>query len=606
MNTIKSAIPRSRDILPMSVDNMTFLVDRLAQDCAPLQFMRELTVNSIQAIALTDTKSGTIIWDVDWFYHELTGVYKLCCIDTGIGMTGDEMVEYINKLSSSIHEQAASKNFGIGAKIAAAPRNRNGLIYRSWKKGRGSMIELYFDQEQAIYGLKRWAKNNGEFWTHISDDLKPDQIDMHGTVVTLTGDSPEQDTMQPPAGTPMPSRWAYRYLNTRFYQFPPGVVARTREGWELPRTNTKHNFLRTVEAQGNWLSRNYSSQGVLELTDALARWWIIKEDCDINSGHNAPGGHVAALFQNELYEMVGGRAGIARLQAFGVVFGAGRVVIYVEPTSSGVMANTARTHLLVDSKSLDWSRWAAEFRERLPDELINLQDEISARANEKDHRKAILERLKYIRELLRFSRFHAAKNGSMPIGDGAGVRGARDTGRQEKHDQQDEQRKTSQKRGRPTDVFSLFAESGPLYGDPVEDMHEPKTVWVSEAAGSRTPPDLNDRAAKFLHERNLIMINSDFRVFSDMVERWRKAYAHLPGTQGVVKDVVHEWFEQELIETVVSALAMYKAGGMNAAELSELWSENSLTAAVLARYHIDQSIRRHLGQQLGSLKNSTG
>lgn len=603
MNGAKSSAARPRDILPMSVDNMTFLVDRLAQDCAPLQFMRELTVNSIQAIALTDEQTGTIIWDVDWFYHELTGVYKLCCIDTGIGMTGDEMVDYINKLSSSIHEQSASKNFGIGAKIAAAPRNRNGLIYRSWKNGRGSMIELYFDQELSVYGLKRWAKNSGEFWTHISDDLKPDQIGMHGTVVTLTGDSPEQDTMQPPVGTPMPSRWACRYLNTRFYKFPAGVVAKAREGWELPRANTKHNFLRKVEAQGGWLSKNFSWHGTLELTDARANWWILKEDCDANSSQNAPGGHVAALFQNELYEMVGGRGGIARLQTFGVVFGAGRVIIYVEPLNPEVMANTARTQLLVNGRPLEWSRWAAEFRERLPDELISLQDEISARrANEKDHRKAILERLKNIQELLRFSRFRAARNGSLPIGDGTGVAGAREVPRQEKQETEDTQHKRGQKHARPTDVFSLFAEAGPIFGTPVEDMHEPQTIWISERDGSRTPPDLNERAAKFLAERNLIMINDDFRVFSDMVERWRKAYAHLPGALELVKAVVHEWFEQELIETVVSALALYRAGGMNTAELSDLWSEDSLTSAVLARYHIDQSIRRHLGQQLGSLK----
>lgn len=600
MNGRKSAA-RSRDILPMSVDNMTFLVDRLAQDCAPLQFMRELTVNAIEAIALTDTGSGTVIWDVDWFYHELTGVYKLCCIDTGIGMTGPEMVEYINKLSSSIHEQAASKNFGIGAKISAAPRNRNGLIYRSWKDGRGAMIELYFDRELAVYGLKRWVKNNGEFWTHISDDLKPDQIGMHGTVVTLTGDSPAQDTMRPPAGTPAPSRWAYRYLNTRFYQFPRGVAAKTREGWELPRTD-RHNFLRTVEAQGSWLAKNYRWRGTLKLSDAAANWWILKENCDADGVNNAPGGHVAALFQNELYEMAAGRAGIARLQAFGVVFGAGRVVIYVEPLSPGVMANTARTHLLIDGRALEWSRWAAEFREKLPDELINLQDEIGSRATEKDHRKAILERLKYIHDLLRFSRFRISKQGAVPIGDGAGVRGRRDVERPDTPDTPETERAGGAKPGRPADVFALFTKSGPPYGEAVADIHEPITVWISEKDDSRTPPDLDDRAAKFLTERNLIMINADFRVFSDMVERWRKAYAHLPGTQGLVRDVVHEWFEQELIETVMSALALHKAGGMNVAELAELWTEDSLTAAVLARYHIDQSIRRHLGQQLGSLK----
>lgn len=599
MNGSKSPFARSRDILPMTVENMTFLVDRLAQDCAPLQFMRELTVNSVQAITLTDEKNGSIVWDVDWLYYELTGVYKLCCIDTGIGMTGPEMVEYINKLSSSIHEQAASKNFGIGAKIAAAPLNRHGLIYRSWKDGQGAMVELYFEPEQAIYGLKRWIKNDGEFWTNISDDLKPEPINSHGTVVTLTGNSAEHDTMQPPPGTPMPSRWPYRYLNTRFFMLPAGINARAREGWELPRNNTKHNFLRTVEPQGVWLAKNFVHRGILALRDANAHWWILKEDIEATSGHNAVGGHVAAMFQDELYEMVAGRAGIARLQAFGVIFGAGRVVIYIEPLDKSVMANTARTNLLIDNSPLDWPRWAAEFREHLPMEIINLQEEIGARSGEKDHRKAILERLRYIRELLRFSRFHAAKHGAAAIGSGTGVGGSKSTPRTERNEKP---HKPPSKPSTPNDVFALFAEAGSMRGDPTAEMLEPNTRWVSEKKGTRSPPDLDDRAAKFLPERNLIMINGDFRVFTDMIERWKKAYSHLPGVQGVITDVVHEWFEQELVETVVSALALHKAGGMSMDEISELWSETSLTATVLARYHIDQSIKRHLGQQLGSLK----
>ena len=34
----------------MKVDNTAFLIERLAKDCAPLQYVRELTENSIQAI----------------------------------------------------------------------------------------------------------------------------------------------------------------------------------------------------------------------------------------------------------------------------------------------------------------------------------------------------------------------------------------------------------------------------------------------------------------------------------------------------------------------------------------------------------------------------
>jgi hypothetical protein len=63
-----------------------------------------------------------------------------------------------------------------------------------------------------------------------------------------------------------------------------------------------------------------------------------------------------------------GRAGIAKLQAFGVIFGTDRVVIYVEPDSAHrpVVANTARTQLLIEGETLDWTGWAAEFREHMP------------------------------------------------------------------------------------------------------------------------------------------------------------------------------------------------------------------------------------------------
>lgn len=61
---------------------------RLGRDCAPLQYLRELTQNSIEAILDTPEKTGEIIWDVDWNQYDLTGQFKLAVIDTGIGMTG--------------------------------------------------------------------------------------------------------------------------------------------------------------------------------------------------------------------------------------------------------------------------------------------------------------------------------------------------------------------------------------------------------------------------------------------------------------------------------------------------------------------------------------
>ena len=65
---------------------------------------------------------------------------------------------------------------------------------------------------------------------------------------------------------------------------------------------------------------------------------------------------------------------------------------------------------------------------------------------------------------------------------------------------------------------------------------------------------------------------------------------------------MHEWFEQQLIEAVMSAQALRNKGKWSLQELESLWSEEALTATVLPRWHIDQSIKRNLGVRLGSLK----
>ena len=81
-------------LLKMEIENLAFLVDRLGEDCSPLQFLRELTHNSIQAIQRTPEKTGTVVWHVE----EVDGVPKLAITDTGDGMTEGEsapLIEYL-------------------------------------------------------------------------------------------------------------------------------------------------------------------------------------------------------------------------------------------------------------------------------------------------------------------------------------------------------------------------------------------------------------------------------------------------------------------------------------------------------------------------------
>lgn len=547
---------------------------------------------------------GEVRWDVDWDRFDLLGsdsVQKLCVIDTGAGMTGEEMVNYINKLSSLIHEQSATGNFGVGAKIAAAPLNPRGLIYLSWKDGVGSMIHLYKDQTSGDYGLLRFA--NGEFWQRIQNDVKPEPIKEHGTLVVLLGHSPDQATVEPPAGVRMPRKWILRYINARFFSFPADVSVSVREGWNLPRGD-RHNFLRKATGQGPWLEENSVSRGSVRLPEsgAAVHWWIIKPDADTNSGHYTPGGHVAALFQNELYELVFGPAGYARLQSFGVVFGGERVVLYLQPDSIGdrlVSANTALTQLLIANDSLDWPAYATEFRALMPDELREYQDDIGKAASNTDHRKAIRERLKSIQELFRFGRYRPKTSGTYKSLAGENAGGVSDEA--DEKAKKEASSPSGTRGGSRGDVYSLFADEG---GEPSEFVNlptEPQASWVVAEDGSRSSGDLEDRAARYLPDQNILLINGDFRAFTDMIDRWTSRYEHVPGCRAAVQEVVREWFEQQLIETVMSALALKQGGKWSMQELAQLWDEAALTAAVLPRYHIDMSIKRVLGQRLGRI-----
>jgi hypothetical protein len=594
--------------LNMGIDNTGFLIDRLGDDCHALQFLRELTQNSIEAILDTKKKKGEIVWDVDWNHFDLTGVYKLAISDTGIGMTGSEMLKYINHLSASAHEQAHDKNFGVGAKVAAATRNHAGLLYLSWKDAgeKGWITHLWRDPETNQYGVLRSSREDGSFreYSRIGEEVKPEHIADHGTMVMLMGNDPEDDTMAGPGGVPSPTVWVSRYLNTRYFRFPRGIVVKARQGWEQPRSNKDVNLLRRVTGQAEYLKAHSQSSGTVAVALAKVHWWILKDEPALssNSGFVASSGHMAALYQDELYEMVTGRGGVARLQLFGVIFGHNRVVLYVEPKESSggrLTANTARTALLLDEEPLPWADWAAEFRDRMPREIQELMAEVVEGANTIDHGKAWKERLKQVRDLFQISKYRPSRDGGLSVGESVAPGGRL---KRDKDVSGESRRKSGRPGGRAGGVYALFMDDEGQSGEAVGGSNDPQPQWVTLAEGTRTRDQLEDRAAKYLPEVNVLQINGDFRVFTDMIARWTKRYGDAPGAREVVTPVVREWFEQALVETVLGAQALKDSPQWDMTDIGQLWSEEALTAASLQRYHIDINVKRALGAKLGSLK----
>ncbi len=584
----------------MQVKNTAFLLDRLGRDCHQLQFLRELTQNSIEAIGKTGSP-GEIVWDLDWNTFDLDQTRKLCVVDTGVGMTGEELVQYINRLSSSGGEQSIDGNYGVGAKIAAATRNHEGVIYLSWKNGSGSMIHLWRDPKTEVYGLKVFEGDDGNWreWLPITDEVKPEIIRQNGTAVVLLGNSAKENTMAAPEGVPAPSRWIAKYLNTRYFVLPKGITLKVREGWEHPRQDTQRNKLRTIKGQRDYLDSHSVVAGKCDLPEGIVHWWILKDDPSLTQESNyiESSGHIAALHGNELYEMATGRSGSARLQEFGVIFGGRYVVLYLQPretASNRVTTNTARTQLLVNSKPLAWSDWAEEFRASMPAELKSFIDAKSANLDDKDNAKTIRDRLKTILHLFNVTRYKPSERGSINISDPE-----ENTGGELGGDNGDDSNSSGDPRPKKPrspigNVYSLFTKKRGVTGDKVTTDVIPDVKWISTKDGSRNPKDLEDRAARFLASQNLLLVNRDFRVFTDMIEIWSKEFGNRPELQKTIESVVKAWFEQALVETIIGVQALRNSKEWLIGDIESANSEIALTAAVMQRYHVNNAIKREL------------
>jgi len=85
---------------------------------------------------------------------------------------------------------------------------------------------------------------------------------------------------------------------------PAGVTVKAREGWDNPRTDRDRFVLRSIIGQKAYLEQHSTASGVEKLSGANVYWWILKEEPALsnNSGFIESIGHVAALYQNELYD----------------------------------------------------------------------------------------------------------------------------------------------------------------------------------------------------------------------------------------------------------------------------------------------------------------
>lgn len=600
----------------MRVGSTTFLVERIAADCAPLQWVRELTQNSFEAILRHRENNwigeGLIEWDVDWSLVEKAGIYKLQITDNGCGMTGQEIEEYINRLSSSGGEQSDEKNYGIGAKITAGVQNPIGLTYKSWKNGKGVIATLWKDLAEGIYGLKKiQIGNDFASFAPLNEEAKNHNvIQFHGTSVVLQGNSIEENTYH---NSSRKQKWLISYLNSRYFELPKNINLRVRdfsnsEPSQWPKTfeaasrmGSGGSQMRTIYGMKYYLDKYSEKSGIVELENVKIHWFILPEDLNVSGGVWDEKYHCASIYQSELYDLK--RASEARsiLINFGITWGWNRIVLYAEPNVKKipVITDISRKSLQSNGESLPWEDWAEEFRIKMPDDIKKLMDEILSKTSNEDFSENIEKRLKELNNIFKIDRFRFTKSGKFKVAGELPGESPDPEGEANKHDAG----KNKGTRGVTNDLFAAFINDDGQVGDKQKGENKlPKVVWVSALNGTRAENDLEDRAARYVARDNLITANADFRFFEAYIEALKLDYPHA-GVEHI-KSVLHEWVEMQLIESVMGIQSLQGSPTWSDANtLDEALSEVALTTAVMPRYATYSQIKRNLSQKVGAISS---
>jgi hypothetical protein len=594
----------------MKVENTTFMIERLAQDCSPYQYIRELTQNSFDAIRrnqeLNGVSGGTVVWDVDWALVSTNQVYKLQISDDGIGMTPTEIERYINRLSSSTGIQSLEQNFGIGAKITAGVENPLGLVYKSWSKEYpdGIFATLWKDPDANAYGLRQYeVRSNYQHWAPLPPTSKLDWMNSTGTSVVLMGKDVAENTYLRPNEK---LKWLISYLNERYFELPTGITVKVREfaNSNLPKSadtpmSESGSQMRTIKGKKALLDQNAEKRGILNLSNATIYWYILPENLNVAGGIWDEKTQVGAIYQDELYEVKRIHQARAELIHFGINYGFNRVVLYVKPDTSKlpVVANTARSALLVNGEPLPWTQWHSEFRQNMPQEIKDMMDQILAGADTGNYEENIKRRWKEVKELFKLSKYRRSSSGELRV-DGVIPGGTnRRLGGQSSGSSVTSTRGSG---GGGTDLYAAFISDAGEQGEVVtRDTNLPEVKWISRADGTREPGDLEDRAGRYIREENTIYVNRDFRVFESLREATSEAYPHAGEVD--VKRSVEEWVSLQLTETVMGVLGLQGSPEWSdESSIENALSPESLSAAVMPRYATFSQIKRQLGSVVGA------
>ena len=74
-----------------------------------------------------------------------------------------------------------------------------------------------------------------------------------------------------------------------------------------------------------------------------------------------------------------------------------------------------------------------------------------------------------------------------------------------------------------------------------------------------------------------------------------------PALSDAVEEIVHQWFEQALVETIIGIQQLRGSKEWGPEQIDRALSAEALTSTVMQRYHVYIACRRELGAKFGKL-----
>lgn len=474
-------------------------------------------------------------------------------------MTPSQMCSFIGSLGASGRTQGMQDNYGFGAKIAGFTRHPAGVTYVSCVDGAWGLVK--FRKYEGEYEQERLSLGDGRYdnWIEPSPNVRPwgevpgygKVIQTHGTRVTLWGKSDDEDTTKDPMGK-QEHKWLELYLNKRYFRIPKCVDLRVRDSLGVPSSGPA--VYRRVHGMESYLSKieHCDTSGSVKLEGCTVHWWILTPHKDwggtrSNTSSYEGNGHVACLYQDELYEMRTGREGRNYLQKFGITFGSKRVVLYVEPTvSAGLTTDTARTKLILDDSDFPWNDVADQFRTMLPMEIRDLEETLGSGVIDPKNAKAVSEVLKDVANLYTVGKYVRSS-----VGAASANCTSYDLGKPHNS-------RPGTKSPRRRDPY--LGSGSKERANPSKGAEFPTVIWKSkhpeDGESLLDDGELDDRAAHYEEGPNIVTINRDFPAFGELENDIVGKLGVRPGVPQLVRARLKFWLEVQLTEAISGARSM--------------------------------------------------